>query len=80
MLKLIILVRRFGKYYRSGESRPYETTSRTFTWKWIDKTMEGLILNYGAGEIKYFDNVWVRENYLSGKLNGMIVMMVGTNF
>lgn len=42
--------------------------------------MEGLILNYGAGEIKYFDNVWVRENYLSGKLNGMIVMMVGTNF
>lgn len=68
------------EYYRSGESRPYETTSRTFTWKWIDKTMEGLILNYGAGEIKYFDNVWVRENYLSGKLNGMIVMMVGTNF
>ena len=46
------------EYYRGGESRPYETTSRTFTWKWMDKSMEGLTLNYGAGEIKYFDNVW----------------------
>ena len=32
------------EYYRGGESRPYETTSRTFTWKWMDKSMEGLTL------------------------------------
>ena len=37
------------EYYRRGESRPYETVSRTFTWKWMDKSMEGLALNYGAG-------------------------------
>lgn len=24
------------EYYRGGESRPYETTSRTFTWKWME--------------------------------------------
>ena len=68
------------EYYRGGESRPYETTSRTFTWKWMDKSMEGLTLNYGAGEIKYFDNVWVREHYLSGKLDGVVVMMVDANY
>ena len=68
------------EYYRGGESRPYETTSRTFTWKWMVKSMEGLTLNYGAGEIKYFDNVWVREHYLSGKLDGVVVMMVDANY
>ena len=49
-------------------------------WKWVDKSMEGLTLNYGAGEIKYFDNVWVREHYLSGKLDGTVVMMVDANY
>ena len=68
------------EYYRRGESRPYETVSRTFTWKWMDKSMEGLALNYGAGEIKYFDNVWVREHYLSGKLDGVGVMMIDANY
>lgn len=68
------------EYYRGGESRPYETVSRTFTWKWMDKSMEGLALNYGAGEIKYFDNVWVREHYLSGKLDGVVVMMIDANY
>ena len=42
--------------------------------------MEGLTLNYGAGEIKYFDNVWVREHYLSGQLDGVVVMMVDANY
>jgi hypothetical protein len=46
----------------------------------MDKSMEGLTLNYGAGEIKYFDNVWVREHYLSGKLDGVVVMMVDANY
>lgn len=67
-------------YYRGGESRPYETSTRTFTWKWMDNTREGLTLNYGAGEVKYFDNVWVREHYLSGKLDGVIVMLVDADY
>lgn len=61
-------------YYRQGESRPYETKSKNFSWKWIDN-MEAVELNYGAGEIVYFENVWVRENYLSGKLDGVVVML-----
>lgn len=67
-------------YYFSGESRPYETYTRDFSWKWMDNTKEGLILKYGAGEIKYFDNVWVREHYLSGKLDGVIVMLVDADY
>lgn len=61
------------EYYRSGETRPYETVSKRFSWSWLDSNMEGLELNYGGGEITYFDNVWVRENYLSGMLDGVNV-------
>ena len=35
--------------------------------------MEGLKLDHGAGEVYYFENVWVRQNYLSGKLDGVEV-------
>lgn len=52
-----------------------ETTSKDFTWKWVDNTMEGLILSYGAGDIQYFENVWVREHYLSGKLDGRVIVL-----
>ena len=41
--------------------------------------MENLEINYGAGDIVYFDNVWVREHNLQGKLNGAIVMFVDAN-
>lgn len=63
-------------YYRGGESRPARTETFNFSWSWIDKEMEGLILNRGAGEILYFDNVWVRQNYLSGKLDGIEVTFI----
>ena len=36
--------------------------------------MEGLELDYGASNVVYFDNVWTRENYLSGRLNGKDVL------
>ena len=35
--------------------------------------MEGLRLDRGANEVYYFENVWVRQNYLSGKLDGVEV-------
>ena len=63
-------------YYRVGESRPARTESYNFDWEWIDQEMEGLKLDRGAGEIHYFDNVWVRQNYLSGKLDGIEVTFV----
>lgn len=58
--------------YKTGSK---ETTERDFTWEWIDGSKEGLILNYGAGDIEYFENVWVREHYISGKLNSKIIML-----
>ena len=55
-----------------------KTTESNFTWRWIDNSREGLVLNYGAGEIKYFENVWVRDHYLSGKLDGEIIMLTAS--
>lgn len=64
------------QYYRDGETRPYRSESYTFDWNWVDKDMENIEINYGGGDIVYFDNVWVREHNLSGKLDGVIVMFV----
>jgi len=54
------------------ESAPYKTETNRFDWKWIDN-FEGLTLDYGGGKIAYFENVWVREYYLSGKLENVQV-------
>ena len=68
--------KRYSTIIVSGESRPARTESYNFDWEWIDQEMEGLKLDRGAGEIHYFDNVWVRQNYLSGKLDGIEVTFV----
>ncbi len=52
-----------------------DTSASTFTWRWMDESREGIVLDFGAGELKYFENVWVRDHYLSGKLDGKVVMM-----
>ncbi len=63
--------------YRVGGK---DTLEREFTWEWIDDSKEGLIFNYGAGDILYFDNVWVREHYISGKLDGRIVVFIDKDY
>lgn len=63
-------------FYRSGETSSYKETSYNFSWNWIDASMENLEINYGGNDVIYFDNVWVREHNLSGKLDGTIVMFV----
>ena len=52
-----------------------KTTERMFTWKWADNSKETLILIFPANEVKYFENVWVRNHYLSGKLDGEVVTL-----
>lgn len=47
---------------------------REFSWKWMDDSREALVLTFSTGE-KLFENVWVREHYLSGKLDGQIVVL-----
>ena len=56
------------------------TETRDFTWQWKDNAKECLVLNYGAGETKYLENVWVREHYLTGLLNGEVIMMVDEDY
>lgn len=53
----------------NGKWKPYNTNIYHFSWKWMSD-MEGLFMQYGPNDFSYFDNVWVRENYLSGTLDG----------
>lgn len=54
--------------------------TRDFTWRWKDDSHECLVLSYGAGEVKYFENVWVRNHYLSGLIGGESVMFVDASY
>lgn len=51
----------------------YKEVSENFYWEWIDNKMEGLKMDYIQKGILYFDNVWVRDNYLSGKFRGEMI-------
>lgn len=62
------------EYFPKDNRKPY-TNSFTFTWSWIGESMEGLILDFGPNDLTYFDNVWVREHYLSGQLDGVAVVL-----
>ena len=68
------------QFYRTGENRPYRENSYIFSWNWIDSDMENIEINYGGGDIIFFDNVWVREHNLQGKWDGEIVMFVDANY
>lgn len=68
------------QYYYTGNDSPYYTETKNFSWKWMDDTKEGLRLDFGANNIVYFENVWVREHYLSGKLDGREVTFTDANY
>ena len=72
---------RFTKDSYQGEETTIAYTSdgtntniREFTWKWKDDSMEGLDLKF-FNETKSFDNVWIRDNYLSGMLDGEYITL-----
>lgn len=67
------------EYYRNEESTAYKTNSFNFSWNWLDDSMEGLEMNYGGGDISYFDNVLARQHYLSGSLDGVQVTFSNYN-
>lgn len=56
------------------------TVDREFSWRWTDDSKEALRLTFTDGKIKFFENVWVRDHYLSGKLDGKIMMMTDSNY
>lgn len=59
-------------YYKEGQSIPVSKTEYAFYWEWC-KDMETIQLKYGTGNDEFFENVWVRETYLSGKLHNKTV-------
>lgn len=86
LMKILLLCVMTAGLASCGDDNYYTITGNTktdthdFTWKWIDNSREGLILNYGSGDVKIFENVWVREHYLSGKLDGEIMMLTASRY
>ncbi len=56
------------------------TVDREFSWRWLDESKEAIRLTFADNTAKIFENVWVREHYLSGKLNGEVMMLVDANY
>ena len=56
------------------------TVDREFSWRWEDNSKEALRMTFPDGKVKYFENVWVRDHYLSGKLDGKIIMMTDASY
>ena len=56
------------------------TVDREFSWRWADNSKEALRMTFPDGKVKYFENVWVRDHYLSGKLDGKIIMMTDASY
>lgn len=56
------------------------TIERSITWKWTDASKECVQYAYPSGTVKYLDNVWVREHYLSCEMDGQPVTFVEANY
>lgn len=65
--------KKFQNREGTGWSSQYSQESQTITWMWADKHMETLYITLAKDGMVTFENVWVREQYLSGKLGGNIV-------
>lgn len=61
-------------YYRNNDSEPYRTVNdNNLVWTWADDSKERIILGE-KGQYTYFDNVMLRDHYLTGVLDGKEVM------
>ncbi|WP_321436998.1 hypothetical protein [uncultured Bacteroides sp.] len=56
-----------------------KSESYSFVWKWYNDNNECLELNYGNNNVLYFDNVWVRNDYLFGKFEGKDVTFMNND-
>ena len=56
------------------------TTDKEITWRWTDESKECLQWVYTDGTVRYMDNVWVRQHYLSGELDGEQLTFVEANY
>lgn len=61
----------YQRYYDGNLQKPYKTETFAFVWYWQNDYREGLVLEYGSNDLIYFDDVWVRNDYLSGVFNGV---------
>lgn len=56
------------------------TYEKELTWNWTDDSKEALKLTFVDGKVKYFENVWVRDHYLSGILDGEYVILTDADY
>lgn len=61
-------------YYHANSIKPYNKETRyDLDWKWTDDSCERIVLGNKTTTV-YFDNVMVRDHYLTGVLDGEAVM------
>ncbi|KAA6330375.1 hypothetical protein EZS27_020902 [termite gut metagenome] len=53
-----------------GKWETYLREYYNFDWKWANDAYEGIVIDHSIDGVLYFDNVWVRDYYLSGYLEG----------
>lgn len=46
------------------------TTDKEINWNWVDNSKECIQLIYTDSSVKYLENVWVRDHYLSVQSDG----------
>ncbi len=65
-------------------SRPVSTgtevTYKEINWRWTDDSKECLQWSYTDGSVRYLENVWVRQHYLSGELDGKQLVFVESGY
>lgn len=66
-------------YQRDAAGRPFgpaEIVSAPFRWYWDDECQEAIVFVYSNNSRSYFENVWIRQHYLSGRLDGTDVVYI----
>ena len=48
-----------------------------FDWSWDNNTQTCIRMNYGPGDVSYFERIWMSDNTLSGLLDGTEVYFKG---
>lgn len=67
-------------HFRNGENKAYNTQIwHDLNWTWADNSRERIILG-DKGNYTYFDNVMVRDHYLSGVLDGEYVTFTDSKY
>lgn len=77
------------QFYKNGKGQEVtvtvvsggtSTVDKEINWHWTDDSKECLQWIYTDNSVKYLENVWVRQHYLSGELDGKQIVFVEAGY